>query len=261
MIHQLSSDIRRPAWGRMRPKLERLLKENREFKARRAFGLRRNERRNEFLPMRAEYLAAISDPTKRSLMPIYADAYNLPLIKTMLFEDKAQIPVTEQRWLAIVDLIPAQVEEFQANVKHDLIECLKMKSAGWRPAVDTDENVDFAVLDKPSSLFTCRSSRCYELIGYPAIFRHIHMRDLIWPHIRGGLYHEPEIEHTVNRVLKLLQLPGDTSLAAMERFDGCLVCLCGHPKFRKTMTFTSLVRSYAPLLSQARFYRDTRFVT
>jgi hypothetical protein len=231
----------------MRSKLERLVKKNKELNAQRAFELRCLERRHEFSPIWAEFLAAISDPAKRSLMPSHADACNLPVINTMLFEDKARIPVTEQRWLAIVDLILAQVEQFQANVKRALIKCLKTKSEDWYWH-DADENSDFAILEKPSSLFTCSMRVCNELIGYPAIFRHAHMWDLMWSHVAARLYHEPRIEHTVNMVLQLLQLPGDTSLAAMEGLDGRLVCLCGHPKFRKTMAFGSLVRPHALLL-------------
>jgi hypothetical protein len=178
-------------------------------------------------------------------MPIHVDAYDLPIVKAMLNEDEARFPVTEQRWLAIVDLIPVQVGEFQANVKHALIRCLRSTSRHWR--WDADENPDFApdlaILEKPSSLFTCTNYGCQELIGYPAIFTHIHMRNLMWSQVAGRLYHETEVKHTVNMVLEILRLPGDTSLTAMEELDGRLVCLCGHPNFRKSMTFKSLVRS------------------
>lgn len=250
------------AWGRMRPKLERLIKANKEANIQRAFDTRCKERRDEFLPLWAEFLAAISDPVKRDLMPTHADACDFPVINAMLYEDKAQIPVTEERWSAVVSLIPAWVKEFQANVKNDLIKCLKIKTREWRQCTpestnDADENSDFnAIVDKPSSLFTCNLRNSEELIGYSTILRHMHMHNLTWSYVSVRIYHEPQIEHTVNMVLKLLRLPGDTTLSAMEKLDERLVCLCGHPEFRINMTFGSLVRSNTFFIPHPRLHQN-----
>jgi hypothetical protein len=109
-------------------------------------------------------------------MPNHADACKLSIVNSMLFEDKARIPVIEQRWLAI-DLIPAQVEEFQANVKRALIKCLKIQSTYWyhRTASVADEMSDFAILEKPSRVTPVVTESSLDTLPF---FRHIYMCDL-----------------------------------------------------------------------------------
>lgn len=204
-----------------------------------------HDRCNEFVPFWTALVAAIPDPVERSLMPNSVDACNMPPIKAMLSEGNAQIPISKERWLAIIGLIPSEVEKFQAEVKRTLADHLKTKG----PQIyvreiqeDASDDCDLSVLAKATTLFTCQYDRCNEPIGYPGIFSHIHLNGLTWSRIIDLLLYEDAVEPTVEMVLKVLGLPEDTSLAAMEELDGRLMCLCGHPRFREPMSFKSLVR-------------------
>jgi len=199
--------------------------------------------------MWAKLLASIPDQEQRRLMPRHSDVYDLPAIAAMLYEDHATIPVTEERWLAVVDSVDSQVKMWQAEVRHDLL--LLLKSAKNLPphwfltpalkpqAVDvTGDEVDFSVIDKASSLFRCGTYGCKDLFGHAAIFDHRHFHNRKWVDILSRLQCEAGTELVVAAVLKNLNLPEDTSLAAMEQLNGRLICLCGH---RNSTTFGELV--------------------
>ena len=199
-----------------------------------------------------EFVNAVSDPKKRDIMPHYIDACEMPTIASMLYEDDAQIPVTQERWLAITHSVPHQVEEFQNKIKCDLLNLLEKPRQHWylppakkviqdQQAQNTSDNDDFNILEAASSLFVCDQYGCKKPVGYRVLFDHSHLNGLKWSSVIASIQHEAAIKPTVMMVLKALDLPDDTSLTAMEAMDGRLTCLCGHPDFLNPLTFTSLV--------------------
>lgn len=214
--------------------------------------MRCDERRRELEPMWTEFLTSMPNQEQRRLMSLHSDACDLPAIAAMLYEDNATIPVTEERWLAIVDSVEFQVTMRQAGVWHDLRQCLKKPKKHWLAAPEwktetdditgeeSDDDDDFTVLEKASSLFRC--DKCYSnLFGHAAIFDHLHFRGKKWVDILPWLRHEAGTELVVTTVLRALKLPEDTPLAAMEQLNGRLMCLCGHPDFQNPTTFGDLV--------------------
>jgi hypothetical protein len=177
-------------WKLIHPRLETMLKANKQEEVRQQHQDRCTERRHEFLPMWMEFVDAVSDPNKRDFMPHHIDACEMPAIASMLYEDGAQIPVTQERWLAITLSVPHQVEDFQNKVKRDLLNLLKnpsQPSTHWylplakeviqdQPAHNAGDDDDFSILDAASSLFVC--GHCKEPVGYPDLFDHRHLNGL-----------------------------------------------------------------------------------
>jgi hypothetical protein len=203
--------------------------------------------------MWTEFVNSISDPEQRRFMPNYSEASDLPSIVAMLRENDATIPVTKERWLGIVNSVQSEVKVFQADVLRDIMKSLKgskqqatdslapLKQKTDARDVTEDEDNDFGVLERASSLFRCDLPECRDLFGYSAIFGHRHFRHLKWVFVFRALQHLDEAGPVVKMILRALNLPEDTSLAAMEQLNSRFMCLCGHPKFQKPMTFDSLV--------------------
>jgi hypothetical protein len=199
----------------------------------------------------------------------HSDGCDLPTIAAMLYEDNATIPVTEERLLAVLDSVMSAVKLSHMDMKHALIKQLKnakrfathwLVPPEWKAEAEditvkeTDDADDFNVLDKASSLFRCDTDDCKDLFGHTTIFDHCHFRSMKWVHILPRLQHEAEADPVVRMVLKALKLPEDTSLAAVEQLNGRLMCLCGHPDFRKPITFGLLVCSALSLTASRPFF-------
>ena len=207
------------------------------------------------------------DPMPRRLMPHHPEACDLPTIAAMLYEDNATVPVTEERWLTIANSV---ISDMKVDIRPDLVKRLeraktqaahllgplqRKTEAESTKAEEGDHGDYFSVLDRASSLFRCDTYGCKELFGHAAIFNHHHFRNMRWVHILPRLQYEVAAEPVVYAVLKALRLPEDTPLAVVEQLNGQLVCLCGHPDFRKPLTFRSLVCSILihPHLAQFDF--------
>jgi hypothetical protein len=105
-------------------------------------------------------------------------------------------------------------------------------------------------------MFLCDTFNCKKPVGYPALFDHCHLNGLKWSNVLSAVGHDIDMKPTVLMLLKALELPDDMSLAAMEDMDGRLICLCGHPDFRKPLTFSSMVSF--PCLLRTSFLKDIR---
>jgi hypothetical protein len=174
----------------------------------------------------------------------------------MLAENESKIRVTEKRWQTRIQSVPDELNEFAIQALRDVVRLLKVTdlkpdgSQSNSPAIDdTDECLYPGILERASSLLSCDVTGCQELLAFPVILRHDHVTPAIsflaqyqrWSVSLSRLRHEPEVCRVALWVLEFLGLSDDTPLAALNEFDGRLVCLCGNPKFQKPMSFQSLV--------------------
>jgi hypothetical protein len=167
----------------------------------------------------------------------------------MLAEDESDVQVTAERWLAVVASVPDEMKKFADRVMHDVVRLLKVVNSETDPTTFNNEDMDPSIFEWASSLLSCGSSGCKNLLTFPEILQEEHVtpyqnfnfRDRKWPDLLSRLRHEPEVFRTVSLVLKILELPEDTPLAPFDAWDRKFICLCGNPRFRGSMDFRSLV--------------------
>lgn len=230
------------------------MRRNQRNQEQRELESRRRYRCHEFYPIWRGVVQAIQDPIERSLMPDVDDACALPHIAEMLNEDEARIPVTEERWLAIVDTLPDALAHYQKKVKRHVVERLiNMAPSHWYnpynnvPDISndcTDYDDDFHLLDKAKSVFVCSSSEytlCNAVLTYPTLLSHEHLVGLPLKRAMAMLSRTPEVEAATAVLLKTLGLPEDASRKTLDEMNGRLQCLCGHPKSSKPMDANELV--------------------
>lgn len=213
---------------------------------------RREERTYEFEPLWDKYLAdkdKEKNENERPFMPHFDDICDLPAIATMLSENDATIPVTEERWLSVAESILSQLSDFRLQVQRDLTEKLKV------PSHPNGYAEDLSIVSFATSMLKC--SRCDAGLTYPTMFEHYHFRKIHfpsnlavrWSRMQAMLILDYELQSTAKLVLNDLALPDDTPHAALESLSRRFICLCGHPDFQKPMSFASLV-SFITLISR-----------
>jgi hypothetical protein len=228
-------------WKIIRPKLEAILEANKAAELRIARQTKLLQRKDELFLIWSKFVEGMPDTQERWLMPNSMDACSLPTVADMLMEDDT--PLTEERLLARVDPILSDVGHFQRTVKHDLVKLLIPKKNTTSLTADNVEG-DLTILDKASSLFYCPSWSCRQLVGFPAIFAHKHVKEagLSWEELKLRIKPAGEVGSIVLQVLNFFGIAKDMHVASLKDLDGRCVCLCGHPKFRAPMDFISLVR-------------------
>lgn len=196
-------------------------------------------------------------------MPDHLDVCDFPPVKKVIFEDKGHIPFTKTRWESIVHCIPEQLDLFRKTVKYTLVKRLNATTSQGR--IDSnyyrfdalpgpEEVLDFNALDHASALYQCACQCGGFVAGLPGILRHQCIANRRWTFICTQLYREAAVKPTVEMILKVLELPEDTSLVTVQALDGRFLCLCGHPEHKEPMSFTSLVSVVLVFPMSARIY-------
>jgi hypothetical protein len=243
-------------WKILRPKLEALLNERKLAEAQEAIRCRRAQREREFEPFWDGFVISRSWNTAQPwALPRFVDACELPAINSMLTEDDSKIPVTAERWRLAIMSVPDDLERFASQVMHDVIRLLKTTELRTKDAaaiVDETIGEDPSIFERATSLLSCGTPNCHNLLTFPAIlqeehvtpYRYFNFNDRKWPDLFARLQHEPEVLRSALLVLKTLRLPTDTLISLFNEFDMKFVCLCGNPKFQRPMDFQSLVRKF-----------------
>ncbi|KIM85611.1 hypothetical protein PILCRDRAFT_339443 [Piloderma croceum F 1598] len=242
-------------WKILRPKLEALLEEHKHAQAEAVIRIRRDQREREFEPIWDEFVVSHSWDSQPWSLPRFVDACELPAINRMLAEDESRIPVTAERWQAVVGFVPNDLNRFADQVMRDIVKLLKVAAsetntvkAEAATAEDAHEDMDSSIFKRASSLLSCGVTGCQNLYTFPEIleeehvtpYRYRNFRDRKWPDLLSRLKHEPEVFRCASLVLKTLGWPEDTHLAAFDECNIKLICLCGNPKFQQPMDFRSL---------------------
>lgn len=240
-------------WKLIQPKLEALIKAEQENKAKEELRARSELRKTELKSIWADYLKTTDQLGSRTVMPNYLDVCEFPSVKQLLFENDASEPFTRSRWDTVVNCLPDEIEKFRTNVIYTLTKCLDADAASaplyhrWEEHIaikipDSDEVVDHRVLEKAFSLFRCFQYSCKDMLpGLEGIMDHSHFEELRWNEICGKLYGDLNTVPVVKMILKVLQLPEDSTFEALRAFDENVICLCGHPDHRQPKTIVALV--------------------
>lgn len=232
-------------WKVIRPKLEASIEEEKKRRLKEKREERLVIRRSEFRPFWGAFATKMPSGLEKPL-PTFSDACNLPTVVGMLADNDAYTTVTEERFLSREDAIISDIAEYQTNIKRELVKLLverRMIDVDTQDGSNTEE-VNLSVLDRATTLFKCcRIFDCRTLLPYPDIFEHAHVKELttfsgrIWNLQPAGL----DIKSTIVVLLKALGLPEYAPATAIDDLNGRLVCLCGHPRYRKPMDFGALV--------------------
>jgi hypothetical protein len=236
-----------PVWKTIQPKLEAMLEDERKENLKRQHETRLNARRKEFKPIWYAFLAEVD----RTTMPAFLDTVRLPSVAAMLDEDSAQVTVTQERWEAIKESCLLDVDGHRLKIIRDLQTMMKKaKEAKDSDKSDVDDDMkphcdeqhELDVASDPTALFNCCYNYCKQLNSYPALLHHSYAdhNDLDWS--KGRYRYDDRIPSVVSMVLRAVGLPQTTTRADLDKLDGRFVCLCGHPKYRKPLTFVKLVR-------------------
>jgi hypothetical protein len=242
-------------WKILRPKLEALLEEHKRARAETVIRIRRDQREQEFEPFWDEFVVSRSWGSQPWSLPRFVDACELPSINRMLAEDESRVPVTAERWQAVVGSVPDDLNRFADQVMRDIIKLLKIATSDTNTikaeaaAEEAHEDMDPSIFKKASSLLSCGVTGCQNLHTFPEIleeehvtpYRYLDFPDRKWSDLLSRLKHEPEVFRCASLILKTLEWPEDTHLAALDECNIKLICLCGNPKFQQPMDFRSLV--------------------
>ncbi|KIM79363.1 hypothetical protein PILCRDRAFT_823618 [Piloderma croceum F 1598] len=237
-------------WKAIRPKLEALIAEEKENRAKRARDHRLVTRKAEVRPFWASFIADIRTSQAREVMPTFFGACELPTIAAMLLDNDAHTIITEERFLAQKEAILADIIEYQIKIKRELVKCFPSQGTASTDKQNTtagieNEEMDLSILDRATTLFRCSDSwYCKTLLPYPDIFEHHHVKDStpFSPAALLRLQPGANVESTAVLLLNALGLPEDTSVTALD--DVRLICNCGHPDFRKPMDFGTLIHHF-----------------
>jgi hypothetical protein len=239
-------------WKVIKPKLEALIKEEKESKLEIARKHRLGIRAIEFKPFWESLIPEISDAKEIDVIPTFSDARELPAVAELLADDDANTIVTEERFLAKKDAILADIPGYQTRIKRELIKVISVPviitSTQDPIAQSSDEEPDFSILTHASTLFRCPGSwSCKVLLPYPDIFFHDHVAPQLGTFVSYSLSRLrpiPAVKPMAIQILKALDLAEDTPASALNDLNGRFVCLCGHPNFLKPMDFGSLVNHF-----------------
>ena len=227
----------RAVWKRILPDLENCI----ACEATRRANARWDQRVDEANAILKTYLEELP-PTCVDVLTTYVQLFKSEEVEDMLGEDDSSIPVTRERFDAVVPAVLKKQSEKNYLRLMDALRC------ALHPESSEDEAKlqPLPSLDSVIAMFPC--TNC----DYPAGSNYTlgelcqHMRK---DHLRrADMYSWLEESRrlgrihlgTVRQVLTMLGLPEDTRY---QDISGRVVCLCGKPDFNQPVSFSALVRA------------------
>jgi hypothetical protein len=228
-------------WGLVRPKLEKIYQEVTET--------RLGERFKEQLHQRyKDFVVSELDVEDRAGMPHWPDAQQLPSLARLLKNHRdSDMEDTPEFWTTLFDSVFVEAQAFKHRVQKDLLSLITMSTREESQNGSNTVNVPAYELG-PSSLFLCGvcsspyTGAHQRYLGYDQILDHYHQHHPFLPW-KPKVKYQPRASQTAALLLKALDLPSSVPQEDVDALDGRLVCLCGHPGYRDTMSFENLVSS------------------
>lgn len=210
------------------------------WRAEEAYKARRKERQAEVHAHLHAYLAEASS-ADLDLLPPYPELMMLKAYKEMIDEDEANVPITRERFDAVV---PAILKQYSAKMLPTFVKALQR---ALHPEA-SDEDIDTLPapdLESALAMFPCRY--CEEFlvdVNYTLSDLKEHMKEVhlqpsemnFWTSKGLG----PDRFHVddIRQLLKMLGLPESTRY---QDISGRVVCLCGKHGFEQPVSFSTLV--------------------
>ncbi|KDQ57882.1 hypothetical protein JAAARDRAFT_78398 [Jaapia argillacea MUCL 33604] len=232
-------------WDKIHRQLEHVLMATQQRREEEAYRLRLIKRGEEFRTVYAEFVAN-TNQSDRLVLPSFPDARGLHTVEWLLQEDRANIPMTQERWAANLEWFMVEAEAHKQRVKRDLVQILKRAKTDHHtlrtpfaiPAIEEDP--DEKILFEASAFFTCIGGYygCQKPRRYPEILGHLHLQEGRWsPHFVEAA----DVAEVTEYVLKTLGLKDDITSADLGALDGRFFCLCGAPRLQP-MNFVNLIQ-------------------
>lgn len=242
-VHCYNQNLQHLVWTQISPKLIKILQVVQEKRLETARQQRVQLRSREFSLLWDEHLLSYP-PEERYFLPNRSDAVLLPSVSIALNEDDGNATVTSEVFDTILPGALVDSEQYKIKVRSDLLKALNGPSALLEPYPTTDENdalVEFDTLCQISTIFSC--GRCWpaELLAFPDVLSHSHIRENRWTaNIRAA---GPEVRNLVLEILRIFGLPANTlrGSEAFKMIDGRFVCSCGSRTAKNPLDFMSLV--------------------
>ncbi|KDQ57924.1 hypothetical protein JAAARDRAFT_57740 [Jaapia argillacea MUCL 33604] len=229
-------------WNAIQPKLEAIIRAVQEQRDRQNLATRKASRIEEFWRIYEAFLVNnYSTYLDRILMPRVFDASKLPSVITLIEEDEATIPVTQERLESILEDFSREAEEHKQAIKEDLLRVLGKSNfptdGSLKESRDISPSADDAdsLFLLPSSFFSCQnrlqhSTSCHHLRRYPEILDEVHVRERAWA--TSPVKYDHQTGKVAQYVLQALGLKADITQTELDALDGRFFCLCGKPGLR-----------------------------
>ncbi len=105
-------------WQNIKPQLEETIRLRRIHAVPKFQALRRQDRLDEFKKRFIEYRPQLNTISKEKLF-VNADISELPVVKELAEEDKCRVPLTEERWQLVVNVLPDAVLAHAKMIERD----------------------------------------------------------------------------------------------------------------------------------------------
>ncbi|KAJ8454411.1 hypothetical protein ONZ51_g13036 [Trametes cubensis] len=244
-------------WKVSRPKLEALIKQQREDDRRAEFEARLRERYAEFRPIYEEFIHVALPDHIRDFAPNWADACRLPCIVELASSDGAFPRINGARVATITTRLTAEVHEAVCQIKRDLVEMLHREYHQTHRDALPPPPLEMAQVDaelaKATSLFICHRCPLQTAVSASQICLHwrtehpeLKWNDAWpidemfdrrrkrseWPKLLPWVCAMPSGPSCAKHALVALGIPDDTPYIALDDVaqQGRLVCLCGSPE-------------------------------
>ncbi|RDX47722.1 hypothetical protein OH76DRAFT_709802 [Lentinus brumalis] len=242
-------------WKTARPKLLKLIDQEREDRLRAEFEARLKERQTELAPYYHHFVKTIPE-SDRPFMPNLHDACALPCVAAILSANNAETPVTLPRFTSVVNALRDGARQYIERAKRDLLQWQheeRQRFVREKTPLPTygPAEVD-AELAKATSLFICHHCPLNTSLSARDICTHWRTehpqlkwndawppnehedrrkRPSEWPKKLPWVSAMSRVEKPAKEALAALGLAEDTSHAELDRLvrTGRLVCGCGDP--------------------------------
>ena len=266
----------RLVWENVRPRLEKIIADDKVLRDKHCREMRRTAREYELLSVYSEYLPKA--PVEGGPFPTPTEALHVPEVKKLLNEDEAQIRMTEERLLTALPALRERARLNKAKLAklmwdHLIAISKPPKTEINELVVDVDEDglrrpkkrkvvdpkflrgvpdgMEFGsedVLELATSLFHCHLCRDWEnkpvpgkseaVYNYVELAQHVHTAHISGYHYRNFTGRRPRTDDTARDILAKLGLPEDVRYSEVS---GRVACKC--PGFKHPSTFAELVRA------------------
>ncbi|KAL5498249.1 hypothetical protein ACEPAH_2389 [Sanghuangporus vaninii] len=241
-------------WNNIRPKLEVLLQNKREYERERIIEQARRRRQSELLTFYKDYTEQqISYSVYRAPLCL-VDLYELPLVSDMIERDDCTLEITKTDWQKIEDSLPMIAFLHSQKVIYDCANLLRsaqehpdgiarIDKEEWESS-EIDSTVDIGAVWRCNAFFSYPPAP-YDMETFAQILSRRRTNMLStwsyppWKSVRIQI--ERLVLHTADVLRSSLGFPSDTTMSHMESLGSTFVCLQCDPMLRNPLTWEELV--------------------
>lgn len=230
-------------WSQISPKLTTILEQYKADQLEEARIHRVQTRKNEFTLLWDEHLCSYASED-RYLLPNALDAIVLPSVSVALNENGGNLTVTNERFNTILPGALIDSEAYKVKVRSHLLQYLQDPFT-WELCTTTDDATDTPAAHDPlcevSAIFSC--STCKELLTFPSLLSHPHIRKMRWRFIPQFITPEIDAQQLARQLLQILKLPTNIlrSSEDFKKLEGRFFCNRGCPEANSPLDFMTLV--------------------